>query len=442
MAKNLLNDKQIRLTKPKEKDYLLADGDGLFLRVRSEAEGATKDWLFVFSFAGKRRRMGFGGLTDVSLALARSKRDAARGAIKQQIDPQLQLQERTAAQAAKRAALEAEKSRLTIKDLFEKWERLELSSRKDGGKEVKRSFKKDVLPKLGKLAAEEVKRTNVAAILDGVVERGSRIVARNLLGDIRQMYGFAIARGLVENDPTSHMKRDDYGKKKERDRVLSESEIKQLHTALPTAKIADTNALALWIQLATACRIGEVVQAKWADVNLDAATWRIPSNIAKNEKEHIVALSPFARAKFEALHTITSKKKDETACEWVMPARLKDSHLDLKTITKQVADRQRGNKKAMSNRTPYGNALLLPSGKWTPHDLRRTAATMMVSLGVMPEVVERCLNHVEQNRVKRIYQRHSYVAEMKQAWYLLGDRLALLTSKADNVVTLQSNTAA
>ena len=61
----------------------------------------------------------------------------------------------------------------------------------------------------------------------------------------------------------------------------------------------------------------------------------------------------------------------------------------------------------------------------------------MVALGVLPEVAERCLNHTEQNRVKRTYQRHSYEREMREAWRLLGKRLELLTrTKAGNVVTL------
>jgi hypothetical protein len=62
---------------------------------------------------------------------------------------------------------------------------------------------------------------------------------------------------------------------------------------------------------------------------------------------------------------------------------------------------------------------------------------MMVQLGVLPEVAERCLNHTEQNKVKRIYQRHSYENEMREAWRLLGERLELLTrTDAGNVITL------
>ena len=60
----------------------------------------------------------------------------------------------------------------------------------------------------------------------------------------------------------------------------------------------------------------------------------------------------------------------------------------------------------------------------------------MVSLGVLPEVAERCLNHAEENKVKRIYQRHTYENEMREAWRLLGERLELLTRDGvENIVT-------
>ncbi len=62
---------------------------------------------------------------------------------------------------------------------------------------------------------------------------------------------------------------------------------------------------------------------------------------------------------------------------------------------------------------------------------------MMVALGVLPEVAERCLNHTEENKVKRIYQRHSYENEMRQAWALLGERLEMLTSGESNVLTVE-----
>ena len=113
-----------------------------------------------------------------------------------------------------------------------------------------------------------------------------------------------------------------------------------------------------------------------------------------------------------------------------------------KTITKQVADRQRGENSPMSNRTKQTDSLMLAGGQWRPHDLRRTGATIAVELGISPEAVERCLNHTEQSKIKRIYQRASYASEKKRAWQMLGDKLArleqeALTSETSKVIPLR-----
>ncbi len=94
----------------------------------------------------------------------------------------------------------------------------------------------------------------------------------------------------------------------------------------------------------------------------------------------------------------------------------------------------------MSRRTTLTSSLMLPGGKWTPHDLRRTGATLMGSLGIRPDVIERCLNHTEQNKIQRIYQRAELRPEMAAAWQLLGERLAALLAEKDvaKVVAMQT----
>ena len=393
-----LSDTAVRNAKPREKEYLLADGDGLFLRVRPTG---ARDWLFVYTFGGKRRKLGLGSYDDVPLKAAREEAAKARESVAKLIDPQLERKRREAEEEAHRQALAAQAARLTVKGLFERWERLELSNRKDKGAEVRRCFEKDVFPKLGDAAAADVTRAQVAGLLDDVVERGARIIARNLLGDLRQMYGFAIKRGHVEHDPTSHLKRDDFGAKVERDRVLSESEVRELARKLPDAGMCASSVSAVWIMLATCCRVGEISQARIADVDLESGEWRIPADNAKNGKAHTVYLSDFAKQHFAAL--IERARRLDEECPWVLPAKYAIGHVDVKSLAKQIGDRQRGaDGKPMTGRSPRVQALELPGGKWTPHDLRRTGATMMGRLGVRPDVIEKCLNHVEQNRLMRI----------------------------------------
>ena len=63
-------------------------------------------------------------------------------------------------------------------------------------------------------------------------------------------------------------------------------------------------------------------------------------------------------------------------------------------------------------------------GEWTPHDLRRTGATMMQELGVTLEIIDRCQNHLlGGSKVRRHYLHHDYAKEKTEAWRLLGERL-------------------
>jgi integrase len=436
MRLKILSAARVANAKPQSDEYFLADGGGLYLRVRPDG---TKNWLFRYSFGNKRRKVGLGGAEVVSLAAARQEAQRLRDMVAAGTDPQIERAQREADQEAERKRIEAQAARLTVGELFARWDRLELSRRKDGGAEVRRSYQKDVLPKIGEVLVEDVTRGMVADLLDAVVERGARIVARNLLGDLRQMFGFAVKRGLIENDPTGHLKRDDFGKKVERDRALSEAEVRELARLLPKAKMQDSSVHAVSIMLGTCCRVGEVSRARLADVDLEAGTWTIPVQNAKNSKPHKVYLSEFVQPHFAAL----VERAQRLGSEWLLPAKNPDGvtvgHVCVKSLSKQIGDRQRGTDgQPMKGRSPLVNALALPGGKWTAHDLRRTGATMMAALGVDPHVIERCLNHVEQNKLIRTYQRHSYETEMREAWRLLGDRLALLVREdADNVVPIK-----
>ncbi len=334
----------------------------------------------------------------------------------QKIERQLAELDRIAAEAA---------ARRTFGDAIDQWERLELSRRKDAGKETMRAIQKDVLPVLKDVALVDVKRAMLLDILDGVVERGARVMANHIFGDLRQFYNFAVAREWVEAHPLAGLTKEKIGgRQKERDRYLSEEEIVELQQCLPVANLLRTTELAIWIMLSTCCRVGELSQARWENVDLERGEWSIPAGNSKNAKEHTVFLSDFSKEKFEELRALTGSSG------WCLPSRDGERHICLKSIAKQIKDRVRD--EPLSNRTKATGMLLLAGGQWTPHDLRRTGATMMGELGVMGEVIERCLNHVEQNKLKRIYQRHELKAEQREAWRLLGERIVLLLEVEDH----------
>jgi integrase len=445
----------------------LSDGGSLTGKVYAGAAGnVSVHFRWYYKSAGKMRTVRLGTWPAMTIADVRKARNEMRVQVEKGVDPievskssrlaeqsqaevaklkaQADAAEAVQTQLARLAAQAAEQARMTVRQLFDRWHQLDLRNRVLKGADVKRSFDADVFPLIGDMAAEDVRKTHIQAILDVIRARGTedrpRISMQKItLADLRQMFGWALERDYLLADPTAVIRKAKLGASTERERVLSEAELIELFKTLPTSGLAETSRLALMIQLSTASRIGETLQAHWAQVDFERGTWGIPAAVAKNGKAHTVALSDFAKQQFQALHALTG------ATPWLFPNTELKAAVCPKSTTKQVGDRQRYAKPIMKNRSQDAHALELPGGRWVPHDLRRTAATMMVQLGVLPDVVEKCLNHTEPNKLKRIYQRASYEVPMREAWRLLGDRLHLLhlraTGEATNVVQGQFRAA-
>jgi len=442
MAK--ITDRGMR-TKPGEKDLWLTEsapkGHGRFCaRITRSGER-----LFYFRYTGSGGKRDYvllgkfdtAGKTGLTLEAARAKAGELSRLyldgiidIKGHLAAELKRQEseRMAEDArleAERIAAEREANRLTVEGLFDKWKAAQLSQRKDGGKEIERVFRKDVFPALGHLPVDTVKKGHVAEVVDTILGRGAARLAKVCFSSMRQMFVYAVERDFIDADPTAAIRKKNIaGKDTERDRFLNDDEIKLLAEKLPEAGLLVTTRAAVWIVLATCCRIGELLSARWEHIDFEKKTWIIPEENSKNGIPLEVHLSDFALSHFQTIRNINHHT------DLAFPSRPKKDveigPVNSKTVTKQLTDRQRS--KALSKRTKYTDTLTLPGGKWTPHDLRRTGATLMSKLGTAPEVIERCLNHVEPNRIRRTYQRYSYKPEMKRAWEILGERLEALTS--------------
>ena len=451
----------------------LTDGGSLKGKVYAARDGAVSvQFRFAYKFGGRSREVLVGTWPKADITTIRKDRDALRVKIQSGVDPvaqnqlareqaqsdreadQLRLvaereaellrieadrQEAVHEQQLRLQAMAEKTARMTVRGLFGQWHRLELVQRVDKGSEAHRSFERDVFPLVGDLAAADVTKAHVQEIVDTIKSRATPTknmvrTAKKTLADMRQMFGFALDRDYVDADPTARVKKARIGADVERDRVLSEAELILLFRKLPTAGLAVTSQMALLIQLATATRIGEVLAARWEHVDFERRSFTLPET--KNGKRHEIWLSDIALRQLKTLHENTG------LTAWLFPATQakKDQpdfadHVCVKTVTKQVGDRQRPGDVPMSGRSKDVDALVLPGGKWTPHDLRRTAATTMAELGALPDVVEKCLNHTEVGKVKRIYQRAQYEGPMRDAWRLLGDRLSLLSLRAAGEAT-------
>lgn len=437
----------ITLATKQGKEKWLSDGGGLALKIG--ASGSAKFWFRYRHPVTKTQQYkelgehsSLFGLSEARKLAAQEREILRNGKDPNEVAAELQRMEQAAkeAEAAEKARLAAQ---ITVNALFERWAATDLVRRKDGGKEIRRMFQKDVLPLLGSYHAKDITKGHITAVTDKLLARGVTRMGKQIFSLMRQMFRFAESRDIVELDPTAKIRKIDIGgKDTERDRVLSELEIGELLTLLPVAKLVLSTEIAIWLCLSTCCRIGELLKAEWAHIDLERRAWRIPAENSKNGKAHTVYLSEFSIKQFKALLVNQLSTIDEgTKVRWCFPNRDNTDHVCGKTVSKQIGDRQRAGKPILGGRCQNKNALVLPGGTWTPHDLRRTGATMMVSLGVIPEVAERCLNHLEQNKVKRIYQRHNYEREMRDAWERLGERLEMLTSSNRNNLLFLKKTA-
>lgn len=418
-------------------------GESMYGTVRAGRGGEVSVYVvWRYKLNGKPRQISIGTWKNkggASLKAIRDKRDKFAAEVKSGINPidrkaadKLRVQadqaEAIHQQIERLQQLAEKQARLTVRGLFDQWQALELRTRADKGIEAKRSFERDVFPQIGDMAAADVTKAHIQNIVDTMMMRDIVRMTKRVLSDLRQMFGFALDRDLVEVDPTARIKKSKIGPDGERDRVLSESELTALFKMLPTSGLVDISQNALLLQLATITRICEVLGARWDHVDFERRLWTLPKT--KNKKSHTIRLSDFALRQLEHLKELTG------LTEWVFPSSRLNGPVCSKTVTKQVADRQRTDQ-PMSGRTKLIDALALPGGQWRPHDLRRTGASMMAELGVLPDVVERCLNHTEENKMKRIYQRAKYEGPMHDAWRLLGERLELLAQSPTNVRTLR-----
>lgn len=487
-----ITDKEMQ-RKPTDKDQWFSDdwgrGDGRFLGRVTPAGRSC----FYFRYTlpdGKRDTMLIGdyskdGKGGYTLADARAKAlewsKLYKGEAKKNLREHFAILEaeakraeqeaREQAEAEQRAAELERERRITVRKLFDRWCLVDLkphlkadgkrAGRKDGGQYSREQFERHVFPSIGDVAVADVRKTDVMTILDSLKSEGKLRTCNVLLADMKQMFAFALGRDLIERNPLDTVtKRQAGGTDSLRERVLTVDEIAKLHQLIPHAKLNQRTAAAIWMLLSTGARIGELMGAVWRDegtdlsklaalpeaqdvkvgiIDMDAKTWHLPTT--KNEREHTIHLSDFAIKHLEHLHTLRERDGNDQLVPWVFPNSLKAGPVCVKSFGKQLADRQRPADARMSGRSKRTESLMLTGGKWTAHDLRRTAGTLMASLGVSGDVIDECLNHVIESRVRRTYIRDRRPAEQARAFDALGEKLEQIVSGTQapcNVVQLRA----
>lgn len=457
---------EINKAKPKAKAWKLSAGDNLQLRIATDG---TKTWLVRYFVDAKERQYTlpqlYGSITDnehINLADARLLAAKIKALARQGVDYAKMLQnekteaQRQAAEHLETSRIEAERAAaddLSLIDMAEAW----LANgvrRQDGNAELLRSFKQDLFPVAGTIPVRLLGEMDLRAVFSAIIHRGANRTAVIMRNNLMQMFTWAGKRQpwrklLVEGNPIDlidieNIVDPDYDPTNERKRVLAAAEVTELHKIFVSMQeeyekaedkratkqpIAHTTRLAIWIMLSTMCRIRELTLARWEDIDFQERTWLIPKpNVKGRTSMLLVHLSEFALAQFQELHKYTG------AGAFCFPSRDGSKALDPKSITKQVGNRQAMFKeRRAAGYRRLDNTLVLDqgrSGDWTPHDLRRTGATMMQALRVDLMTIDRCQNHVlPGSKTRRHYLHYDYAAEKSAAWDALGRHLQSLVSK-------------
>jgi len=399
-------DRGVRLLKPRSERYEAWDSLTPGFGVRVSPAG-RKTFFWLHRFEGRPRRMTFGTYPRLSLTKARARQAKAREMLEEEgKDPGSELVK------TKRANREAP----TVNDLADEYMEKWAKPRKRSWKKDERMLKSDVLPFIGRKKAADVTRRDILLILDTVMERGAPISANRTLAVVRKMFRFGLSRDLVPHNPCEAVQAP--AKENQRDRVLSIPEIKTFWTTLEKKDLDMTAAIRLCLQLmlATAQRRREVVTAKWADFDLTSGWWTIPEEIAKNNLPHRVPLSPLACR----LLKVAKKDADDTVYVFPNPGGTVPIRDDV--VSKAVR----------RNESVFG------LDHFTPHDLRRTAASQMASMGTPRLTIGKILNHVEPG-VTAVYDRHSYDQEKRKALNAWARKLeSIISGKKAKVIELKT----
>ena len=377
---------KVRQAKPKEKDYKLFDGKGLFLLVK---KNGSKYWRLKYRYLGKEKTLAIGVYPEVSLAVAREEMEKARRLLnKENRDPmaERQLQKLSRIEQTENAFQIIAREWLGINDLWSDRHR----------KRVLKSLEKDVFPFIGNRPITEIHPPELLAVIRKVESRDALDVASRVLQRCSSVFRYAIQTGRASANPATELKGVLRTRKVQHVASVPRAELPEMINAIDRYDGNPITKYALKLLLLTFVRPGELRGGRWEEIDFENAQWRIPAERMKMGTEHIVPLSRQALVVLEAMRSITG-----TA--------------DL------IFHGERTRLKSISENTmTFALYRLGYKGRATPHGFRATASSILNEQGFNPDAIERQLSHTERNNVRSAYTHHArYLGErqkMMQWW--------------------------
>ena len=377
-------------------EVLIFDQDlpGFGLRVRA---GGKRTWIAQYRVGAKQRRITLGTTETLNLDEARRRAREALAKVSLGADPQTE----------KRAA--KEQASITMSLVIPRY--LTYASRRQTSAyhaDAKRYITRHWAP-LSEMALKQIDRSMIAARLMEIAQENGPHAANRARATLSAFYAWAMGEGVASTNPVIGTNKAT--EEVRRDRVLTDAELVMVWRLCYRG---DFGAIVRLLIL-TGQRRQEVGGMLWSELHGD--TWTIAAERAKNASAHDVPLSPVALA-------VIAGRQARAGRDFVFGtasgpfqgwSNAKESLDKMMLADLRAADGDR--------------AKLSP---WRLHDIRRTVATRMGDLGVLPHVIEMVLNHVSGHKagVAGIYNRSTYKAEKRAALELWASYVALLVENA------------
>lgn len=376
--------KKIESLKPQAKRYDVFDGriEGFGCRV---SPTGNKSYFLVQQSGGKRRRYTIGRVGQLSLEAARARAIEWRTLVRNGKSP---VAERQKAQRTPAS---------TFKEVAEKYIAVRCGDMKRG-KEIEALIRNRLIPGFKEWDVADIQAVDVSEFvqkLDRDLEgrsRGGRAASTKALERLKAIFAWATASGYVTANVCASVSPLKYAK--DRDRVLSDNEIKAVWKA--SFELGYPYGHFFRLALITGQRRNEVASMKWADIN-DANIWTIPET--KSGRPHVLPLPALA---IELLNDI--------------PRHQNAQYVFTTTAGRLGADGKPRSDKPIAGFSKAKKTLDEISGvtDWRLHDLRRTMRTRLSGLQVSMEVAERVLNHAPRGLLK-VYDQYDYRKEKRDA---------------------------
>lgn len=364
---------------------------GFGLRIR---DGGKRTWIAQYRVGAKQRRMTLGTPENLDAHSARERAKDVLAKVQTGSDPQTEKAEKRA-QAA-----------VTVGAIVKRYlnERAVRRLKPRSYEEVERHLRKHWAA-LAETPIRNVKRSDVAAQLGRIAKDSGPFASNRARAALSAFFSWAIGEGLVDATPV--LGTNKATEEVSRDRVLTPDEL----AAIWKEAGAGDYAAIVRLLILTGQRREEVGGMLWSEIDTAGAVWRIGAERTKNGLAHDVPLSVPALAVLRAIERREGRHLVFGAGDGAF-----QGWSNAKTALDKRVSRSLANS---------GAGALKP---WRLHDIRRTVATRVADLGVLPHVIEAVLNHISGHKagVAGVYNRAAYAAEKRAALALWGDHLMAL----------------